>query len=58
MLPEKDAPFKWVHCPQCGRKTHVKIYEKTAMVKFPLFCPWCKKQTFIDVIQWIVVPSE
>ena len=39
----------WIHCPICGGKT--KVYDDTVLVKFPLYCPKCKKEIKIDVIQ-------
>ena len=33
----------WIHCPICGGKTRTKVYEDTVLVKFPLYCPKCKK---------------
>lgn len=45
----KDS--SWVHCPICGRKTRTKVYEDTVVVKFPLYCPKCKKEIRIDVVK-------
>lgn len=42
---------RWIHCPVCGSKTRTKVYEDTVMFKFPLYCPKCKKETLIDVMQ-------
>ncbi|RJV45194.1 hypothetical protein DWX57_09355 [Coprococcus sp. AF19-8AC] len=39
----------WIYCPICGGKT--KVYDDTILVKFPLYCPKCKKEIKIDVIQ-------
>lgn len=33
------------------RKTRTKVYDDTVLVKFPLYCPKCKKEIKIDVIQ-------
>ena len=30
----------------------------TVLVKFPLYCPKCKKETNIDVVQLKMVPSK
>ena len=40
---------KWICCPQCGSKTRVKVYEETVLIKFPLYCPKCKKESLINV---------
>lgn len=48
----------WVHCPICGGKTRTKVYWDTVLIKFPLFCPKCKKETCIDVVQLKMVLSK
>lgn len=48
----------WIPCPLCGRKTHTKVYEDTVLVKFPLYCPKCKKETLIDVVKLKMVVSN
>lgn len=48
----------WVHYPICGGKTRTKVYWDTVLVRFPLYCPKCKKETRIDVIQLKMVISK
>ena len=48
----------WVSCPICDSKTRVKVYEDTVLINFPLFCPWCKKETVINVIKLKMVISK
>ena len=48
----------WVHGPVCGAKTRTRAYANTVMIKFPLFCSKCKKETQIDVVQLKMVPSK
>lgn len=48
----------WVRCPICGGKTRIKVNKDTVLVKFPLYCPKCKKETNIDVVQLKMVPSK
>ena len=48
----------WVHCPICGGKTRVKVYADTVLVKFPLYCPKCKREIRIDVVQLKMVLSK
>lgn len=36
-------------CPACGHKTRTKVYEDTVLIKFPLYCPKCRKETIISV---------
>ena len=48
----------WIHCPICGGKTRTKVYEGTVLVKFPLYCPKCKKEIRVDVVQLKMVLSK
>lgn len=41
----------WLHCPVCGRKTRTKVCEDTILLKFPLYCPKCKQETMVNVVQ-------
>lgn len=36
-------------CPQCKKRTKVKIRPETKLRDFPLYCEWCKKETIIEV---------
>ena len=45
---------KWLYCPKCNEKTRVKVYEQTKMENFPLFCPWCKTETVVNVENYTV----
>lgn len=45
---------EWIFCPICGRKTHNKIRENAEMKNSPLYCPKCKKETFVNVKYFIV----
>ena len=57
-MPNSTTDSLWVHCPVCGAKTRTKVYADTVLVKFPLFCPKCKNETMIDVVQLKMVPSK
>lgn len=48
----------WVRCPICNGKTRIKAYQDTVLVHFPLYCPKCKKETKIDVVQLKMVQSK
>ena len=48
----------WVSCPICDSKTRVKVFEDTVLINFPLFCPWCKKETVINVVKLKMVISK
>ena len=41
----------WISCPICKGKMRVKVFEDTVLLKFPLYCPWCKKETVINVVK-------
>lgn len=38
----------FVVCPKCGKQTKTKVLPDTELKRFPLFCPWCKRETVID----------
>ena len=50
MNSQRNEP-RWIHCPVCGNKTRTKVYADTVMFNFPLYCPKCKKETKIDVME-------
>ena len=43
---------KWVLCPICVGKTRDRVRWETVLKNFPLFCPKCKKETIIEIIQF------
>ena len=49
---------KWILCPQCENKTRMKIRDDTELKNFPLFCPKCKKETLIDLIQGNIIINK
>lgn len=57
MNESKDLS-KWIRCPICNSKTRTKIYADTVLVHFPVFCPKCKRETTIDVVQLKMVKSK
>lgn len=49
----------WIYCPVCNNKTRIQIRGETVMKCFPLFCPKCKKETLINVMNnRIVIIAE
>lgn len=48
----------WVRCPVCSGKTRIKVNKETILVRFPLYCPKCKIETNIDVVQLKIVTSK
>ena len=57
-MDEKENSSRWVPCPICGSRTRTKVYPDTVLVKFPLYCPKCKQETRIDVVQLKMVKSD
>ena len=35
-------------CPQCGRKTPIRIYPNTVLRDFPLYCKRCRAVTIVN----------
>ena len=38
----------YIRCPECGKRTHVKVLPNTMLENFPLWCEHCKKEFIID----------
>ena len=38
----------YICCPQCKRQTKTKVNHDTVLKRFPLFCPWCKKEYIVS----------
>ena len=50
---------EWIRCPVCGSKTRDKMRKDTILKNFPLFCPKCKQENLINVIDLkMIVISE
>ena len=49
---------QWILCPLCGNKTRNKIREDTVLKNYPLYCPKCKKEIRVDVVQLKMVVSK
>ncbi|MDC7286351.1 cysteine-rich KTR domain-containing protein [Blautia schinkii] len=41
---------RWILCPLCQSKTRIKAREDTILKNFPLFCPKCKHETLINIV--------
>ena len=48
----------WISCPICGGKTRTKVHPDTVLIKFPLYCPKCHKETLIDVVKLKMVVNK
>lgn len=49
------STVEWILCPVCNNKTRTKVRKETVLQNFPLFCPKCKQETIINVIQMTVI---
>lgn len=49
---------RWIRCPICGSKTRTKVYDDTVLIKFPLYCPKCKKEIRVNVVQLKMIVSN
>ncbi len=43
-MDNQENGARWIHCPICGSNTQTKVYDDTVLIKFPLYCPQCKKE--------------
>lgn len=48
----------FIICPICKGKTRQKATKETYLKNFPLFCPKCKCQSIIDLIEGEVTVRE
>ena len=55
---ESKEDSLWVRCPACSGKTRTKVYNGTVVLKFPLFCPKCKKETLVNIVKLKMVVSK
>ena len=42
---------EWVLCPVCGNRTRTKVRTDTILLNFPLFCPKCKHEQIVNILQ-------
>lgn len=53
-MEDKIIKEKWLLCPVCMCKTRIKLREDTELKNFLLFCPKCKKETFVNVKGFVI----
>ncbi len=58
MKEQEQQSSHWVHCPICGAKTKTKVNEDTILIRFPPYCPQCKKEFRVDIVQLKMVMSK
>lgn len=54
---EKQRMALWVSCPICNGRTRIKVYPDTVLLNFPLYCPKCKRETIISIVELNMVVS-
>ena len=47
----RKADTFWIRCPICQEKTRTKVREETVLINFPLYCPKCRKEVLVNVVQ-------
>ncbi|MGM9601227.1 MAG: cysteine-rich KTR domain-containing protein [Faecousia sp.] len=57
-MNNEDRVPHWVPCPICNKMTEIKVFEDTVLLKFPLYCPKCKKETVINMVKLKMVRCE
>lgn len=43
---------RWLLCPLCGGKTRNRVRADTILVRYPLYCPKCRRETLVQVQQF------
>ena len=49
---------QWVLCPRCGAKTRLQILRETELREFPLFCPKCRRESIVNIKNFIMETKE
>jgi len=55
---EETSSTLWIKCPSCNSRTKTKVYPETVLLNFPLYCPKCKRETKVNVVQLKMVLSN
>lgn len=58
MIDINCGKSSWILCPVCRSKTRTKIFEDTVLIKFPLYCPKCRREIIVDVAQFKMLPHR
>ena len=54
----RKADTFWIRCPICQGKTRTKVQEETVLINFPLYCPKCRKEVLVNVVQLKMIVSD
>ena len=41
---------EWILCPICHCRTRIRVRKDTTLLNFPLFCPKCKREMLINIV--------
>lgn len=55
---ETSPKTEWLFCPKCGGKTRLRLREDTELIRFPLFCPKCRRESLITVKRFCVFETQ
>lgn len=53
IMNDKSEEKHWVLCPVCGAKTRLQLLLETELKVFPLFCPKCRRESIVNVKNFI-----
>ena len=57
-MNQTKEKIEWLLCPICSNKTRLKVRKDTELINFPLFCPKCKKEYWVNVVKLKMVLSD
>ena len=52
-MNDRSEEKHWVLCPVCGAKTRLQLLPETELKVFPLFCPKCRRESTVNVKNFI-----
>lgn len=53
IMNDKSEEKHWVLCPVCGAKTRLQLLPETELKVFPLFCLKCRRESIVNVKNFI-----
>ncbi len=53
IMNDRSEEKHWVLCPVCGAKTRLQLLPETELKVFPLFCPKCRRESIVNVKNFI-----
>lgn len=58
MMDKQFYKSNWIRCPLCRSQTRTKAFPDTTLINFPLYCPNCKREIPITLINEELVVLE